>query len=87
MTWRIELDEDARKTLKKLDKSIARQITQKLREISALNDPTDMGKPLRANRKGFWAYRVGNYRVICEIQRQQIVVLVLEISHRSEAYR
>ena len=87
MAWKIELDGDARKALKKLDKSTAGKITKKLREISQLDEPTDMGKPLTANRKGHWAYRTGDYRMICKIQRQQIVVLVLEIEHRSEAYR
>lgn len=87
MAWTIELDGDARKTLKKLDKAAAQQIVRKLREIGTLSDPTDMGKPLTANRKGFWAYRVGDYRLVCEIQRQKIVVMILEIRHRSEAYR
>ena len=87
MAWKIELDGDARQALKKLDKGTARQVTKKLREISQLDEPTDMGKPLTANRKGHWAYRAGDYRMICNIQRQQIIVLVLEIEHRSEAYR
>lgn len=87
MTWRIELDEDVRKTLKKLDQPIARQILRKLREIEALDDPTTMGKPLLSNRKGFWAYRVGDYRVICDIQYGQLIVLVIELQHRSEAYK
>lgn len=87
MAWKIELDDDARKVLKKLDKGTARQITKKLREVGELDEPTDMGKPLTANRKGFWAYRAGDYRIICDIQRQQIVVMVLEINHRSEVYR
>lgn len=87
MAWKIELDDDARKVLKKLDKGTARQITKKLLEVGELDEPTDMGKPLTANRKGLWAYRVGDYRIICDIQRQQIVVMVLEINHRSEVYR
>lgn len=87
MAWKIELDGDARKALKKLDKGAARQIIKKLREVEQLDDPTDLGKPLTANRKGHWAYRAGDYRIICNIQRQQIVVLVLDIGHRSRVYR
>lgn len=87
MTWRIELDDDVRKALKKLDKPTARRIIGKLREVENLADPTDMGKPLTANRAGFWVYRVGDYRLICDIQYGRLVVLVLELQHRSENYR
>lgn len=87
MTWKVELDEDVRKTLKKLDKPVAQQILRKLREIESLEDPTAMGKPLLSNRKGFWAYRIGDYRVICDIQYGQLIVLVIELRHRSEAYK
>lgn len=87
MTWRIELDEDVRKTLKKLDKPVAQQILRKLREIESLDDPTTMGKPLLSNRSGFWVYRVGDYRVVCDIQYGQLIVLVIELQHRSEAYK
>lgn len=87
MTWRIELDDDVRKTLKKLDRATARRIVEKLREVENLADPTDMGKPLTANRAGFWVYRVGDYRLICDIQYGRLVVLVLELQHRSENYR
>lgn len=87
MAWTIEIDQDARKTLKKLDKPVARQITQKLREVGTLGDPTNMGKPLTANRKGYWVYRVGDHRLICAIQYGQLIVLVIEIQHRSEEYQ
>lgn len=87
MTWRIEVDDDARKTLRKLDKPAARRILAKLRIVESLTDPTDMGKPLTANRAGFWVYRVGDYRLICDIQFGRLVVLVIEVQHRSENYR
>lgn len=87
MTWRIELDADVRKTLKKFDKPIARQIVRKLREIGTLEDPTAMGKPLLSNRAGFWVYRVGDHRIICDIQRGQLIVLVIDLQHRSQDYR
>lgn len=87
MAWKIEIDQDAHKALKKLDRPIARQIVQKLREIGSLQDPTDMGKPLTATRKGYWVYRVGDYRLICDVQYGQLIVLVIEIQHRSMGYR
>lgn len=87
MTWRIELDDDARKALRKLDKPTARRIVNKLREVEGLADPTGMGKPLTANRAGFWVYRAGDYRLICDIQFGRLVVLVIEVQHRSQNYR
>ncbi|GAA1162855.1 type II toxin-antitoxin system RelE family toxin [Nesterenkonia sandarakina] len=87
MTWKIELDEDVRKTLKKLDKPVAQQILRKLREIESLDDPITMGKPLLSHHKGFWVYRVGDFRVLCDIQYGQLMVLVIERQHRSEAYK
>lgn len=87
MTWRIELDDDARKVLRKLDKPTAQRIVKELREVESLADPTDMGKPLSANRAGFWVYRVGDYRLICDVQYGRLVVLVIEVQHRSEDYR
>lgn len=87
MTWRIELDDDARKALRKLGEATARWIVRKLREVEGLADPTDMGKPLTANRAGFWVYRVGDYRLICDLQFGRLVVLVIEVQHRSESYR
>lgn len=73
--------------LKKLDKPVAQQILRKLREVESLDDPAAMGKPLLANRRGLWAYRVGDYRVICDLQYGQLVVLVIELRHRSEVYK
>lgn len=87
MAWQIEYDDDARKTLRKLDQPTARRIIKKLDEVEALSDPTDMGKPLTASRAGFWVYRVGDYRLICDIQYGRLVVLVIEVQHRSENYR
>lgn len=87
MTWRIELDDDARRTLRKLDKPTAQRIVAKLREVESLAHPTDMGKPLTANRAGFWAYRVGDYRLICDIQFGQLIVLVIEVQYRGENSR
>ncbi|GHD13805.1 type II toxin-antitoxin system RelE family toxin [Zhihengliuella salsuginis] len=86
MAWKIEVDGDARKALKKMDPATARRILRYLRDLGELEDPTDRGKPLSANLAGMWRYRVGDYRIICEIRRGELVVLALEIAHRSAAY-
>ena len=57
------------------------------RLVLETEDPRQRGKGLTANLTGLWRYRVGDYRVICDIQDGELVVLVLQVSHRSQAYR
>jgi mRNA interferase RelE/StbE len=57
------------------------------RLLKETEDPRQRGKALAANLAGLWRYRVGDYRVICLIEDEQLVVLVVGVSHRSEAYR
>jgi mRNA interferase RelE/StbE len=89
LAWRINLTATAVKQLSKLDKSEARRITAFLRErIGTLDDPRTLGKPLTGSQLGeFWRYRVGDYRIICDIQDQALVVLVVEIGNRRDVYR
>lgn len=87
LTWRIEVTKDFQKTLKKLDKSTAKRITSKLREIEKLDDPRSTGKALVGNMGGLWRYSVGNYRIICSLEDEILVVLVLDVAHRSKVYR
>lgn len=86
MVWKIAVDKDAEKTLKKLDKPIAKRIYDKLKEIGSLEDPRTMGKALMGNLSGLWRYRVGDYRIVCYIQDDILVVLVVDIDHRSSVY-
>ena len=55
--------------------------------VAELDDPRSLGKPLHASLENYWSYRVGDYRLICEIKDQKLVVLVVEIGHRSDIYR
>lgn len=55
--------------------------------ISPRENPRSIGKALTGPLGGFWRYRVGNYRIICDIQNDALCVLVVEISHRREVYR
>lgn len=57
------------------------------RLVLQTEDPRQRGKALTANLSGLWRYRVGDYRVICLIEDEQLVVLVVGVTHRSEAYR
>lgn len=89
MGWTIEYEAAARKELSKLDKQIARRITGFMRDrVASLENPRSIGLPLTGSDLGeLWRYRVGDYRIICEIQDENIVVLVLRVGHRREVYR
>lgn len=87
MAWRIEVTPSATRQLRKLDRQAVRRIGDYLRELAATcEDPRQRGKGLTANLSGLWRYGVGDYRVICEIEDARLTVLVVQISHRSEAY-
>ncbi len=89
LTWRIEFQRAAIKQLGRLTKSDANRIVSFLADRIAENDnPRRTGAALQGSELGnFWRYRVGDYRIICDIQDHKLVVLVVEIGHRREIYR
>lgn len=87
MTWSVEIKEKAVKSLAKIDRKQAAKIWQFLEdELPAMENPRSKGKALQGNLKGAWRYRVGDYRLICNILDDKVIVLVLEIGHRKEIY-
>ena len=89
MVWRIEITETAARQLSKLDKPVAQRINSFLRErVAKLEDPRSIGEALKGSALGaFWKYRVGDWRLICEIRDTQILVIVLGLGNRREIYR
>jgi mRNA interferase RelE/StbE len=87
LAWRIEIDKDVQRSMKKLDKQIAKRIVAKLHEISQLEDPRSRGKALTGNLAGVWRYRVGDYRILCDINDGRLVILVVDVAHRREVYK
>ena len=85
-SWRIETSIDFDRSLSKLDKSVARKIVAYLEEVVTLEDPRQRGKGLTAERRGYWRYRIGDYRVIAKIDHGRLVVIALDAVHRSRAY-
>ena len=83
---RIEYTETARKQLKRLDKTIQKRILDYMDEVALLENPRSRGKALVENMRGLWRYRIGDYRVICEIQEARIIISVLKIGHRKNIY-
>ncbi len=86
MAWNVELTEKSARQLRKLDKSTQRRIVSFLRELESLENPHDRGKALTGNLRGLWRYRVGDFRLVCSIEGERLLILVLGIGHRSEVY-
>lgn len=87
MTWTIRVSEKADKALRKLDKNVSSRIIKELETISGLEDPRSRGKGLTGNLAGLWRYRVGDYRIVCHIENDILIVLVVDIAHRSKIYK
>ena len=89
MAWKIEISPVADRELSNLDAQHARRILKFLHErLANLDDPRSIGKALQGSRLGeCWKYRVGDYRLICKIEDDRVVVLVLRVGHRKEIYR
>ena len=88
MAWTIEFTATAKKQLAKLDRSTADLITLFLRDkIASATDARQFGHALIGDLKGRWRYRVGDYRIICELRNQELLVLVVSVGHRREIYR
>jgi len=87
LPWTLRFHPQARTVLLRLDGEARRRILKTLHAISHLEDPRTRGAGLRGNHTGFWRYRIGNYRVICELIDSELVIVVLDIGHRSTVYR
>ena len=87
MAWLIEITGDAEADLAKLDKPIKERIDKFLIRLAKRADPRSIGDPLTGNWAGRWRYRVGDYRVICAIRDNVLVIEVVKVGHRREIYR
>ncbi|MBP7950710.1 MAG: type II toxin-antitoxin system RelE/ParE family toxin [Verrucomicrobiales bacterium] len=87
MSWVYRFDERALKDLRKLGKQAQRDIVAYLDErISGDEDPRRFGKGLRSDLAGIWRYRVGDYRILCQIRDGELLVLVVAVGHRRNVY-
>lgn len=89
MAWRIEITERAARQIKKLESPEAARIRTYLRDrIAPLDHPRRVGTPLCGSRpSNYWRYRVGDYRILCELRDDDLLVLVIEVGHRRSIYR
>ena len=83
---RYEFSEHAKKQLLKMDRPAQEQIKKYMDDISTLQDPRSRGKALKGNFADLWRYRFGDYRIICDIQDERILITILRIGHRKEVY-
>lgn len=88
MRYRIETTERFDREFRKLDRYTQRMVKAWIdRNISETENPRQHGKGLTSNRRGQWRYRIGDYRLLCEIQDDRLIILALTIGHRREVYR
>jgi mRNA interferase RelE/StbE len=88
LAWKIEISRTAEKQITKLHRAAQRAIISFLRErLAGAENPRQWGKPLQGEKRGLWRYRVGDYRLICDIQDEWIAVIVLQVGHRKDVYR
>lgn len=86
--WQVEISRTAEKQISKLNRVAQASILRFLRErVQFAENPRQWGKPLHGDQCGLWRYRIGDYRLICDIQDEKITVLVLRVGHRKDIYR
>ena len=87
MSWHIKFTTKAQNVMNKFDKSVKKQIDKFLLRLTQRENPRSLGSALSGTLAGRWRYRVGDYRIICEFHDDVLLVLVLDIGHRSEIYK
>lgn len=87
MKYTLVTTEDFEKQFKKLDRSVQVIIVRWIKKhLEDCEDPRVYGKVLSANLKGYWRYRIGDYRLLVEIRDEELVIVAVSIAHRSEVY-
>lgn len=83
----VELSERFKKEFRKLDKYTQKMIRAWMdKNLVNCEDPRAHGKGLTANRSGQWRYRIGDYRLICQLIDNKLIILALSVGHRREIY-
>ena len=88
MAWRVEFSPAADKAFGKLDRQQQRRIQKFIdTRLQTGGNPRGLGEGYTGPLKGFWKYRIGDYRLVCDIQQQTKTILVIAIGDRKEVYR
>ncbi len=85
--YNVEVSEQFKKQFKKLDKYTQKMIQGWInKNLVNTTDPRIHGKSLTANKAGQWRYRIGDYRLICRINDNELIILAISVGHRREIY-
>jgi len=88
LAWTIRFETEALRQIKKLDRQWQKRVLDYLmHEVAPLANPRSKGHELTGDLAGIWRYRVGDYRVLCDIEETELIILVIEVGHRSSVYR
>ncbi|MBU5669879.1 type II toxin-antitoxin system RelE/ParE family toxin [Peptoniphilus sp. MSJ-1] len=88
MTYKVKFSNKANKIFKKIDRPIQKLIISYLENnLEGCENPRAIGKALVGNKKGLWRYRIGNYRLICEIKDYDLIILIINLGHRRDIYK
>jgi mRNA interferase RelE/StbE len=85
--WTLVVSKAFAKSARTIDKPSLERIREYLDEVAALTDPRTRGQALSHNRGGYWRYRVGDYRVIVEFRDTELLLIAVDVGHRSTIYR
>ena len=87
MKYKVIIDLKAKKQLNKLDNSIKLKIMKYIKQnLNDTDNPEKFGKALTGNLKGYWRYRVENYRIIAKIEKNQLIILIVNLGKRDRIY-
>ena len=87
MAWTVEVSQEAQKELSLLDKPVRKKIIAFLERLPLYPSPRSIGKALKGEWSGRWRYPVGDYRIICRLHDDVLVVEAVKIGHRREVYK
>lgn len=88
MTWTIEYARSVQKTVRKLSPDARRRIRDFLEHrLASMDNPRELGRPLKGRLAQLWRYRVGELRVICELRDSTLIVLVVHVGRRDKVYK
>ena len=86
--YRVVYEKEFKKKFEKLDNSTKTIILKWIKKhLVGCNDPKSFGKGLSANLKGYWRYRIGNYRLLVEIKEEELIIIAVDIAHRNIVYK
>jgi|LSQX01.2.fsa_nt_gb mRNA interferase RelE/StbE len=88
MRYTIFFEKNANRELERLDITQQRIITKWIKKnLENTNNPRIYGKSLKGNLRDYWRYRVGNYRIIAEINDIEVKILIINVGHRKDIYK